>query len=131
MRYAACVTRYLAFLALILVSCAVPPPGPGQAAPDRELAVRVAGAPQRCVLISAQQSLRMSEGDRHVLLYGNGRTIWANRLGQCTFGSEDVLVTEPIGSYYCRGDLVRSFDRFSRIPGPACVLGDFVPYARR
>jgi hypothetical protein len=27
-------------------------------------------------------------------------------------------------------DLVRSFDRLSRIPGSACVLGDFVPYTR-
>jgi len=40
-------------------------------------------------------------------------------------------VTEPIGSQYCRGDIVRSFDRQSRIPGPACILGDFVPYTRR
>ena len=84
----------------------------------------------RCVAISSQQSLRVSDSDRHMLLYGNGRTIWANRLGQCTFGSDDVLVTEPMGSYYCRGDLVRSFDRLSRIPGPACVLGEFVPYNR-
>ena len=41
-----------------------------------------------------------------------------------------VLVTEPTGSQYCRGDIVRTFDRSSRIPGPACILGDFVPYRR-
>ena len=57
--------------------------------------------------------------------------IWANPLGpHCSFRSDDVLVTEPIGSSYCRGDLVRSFDSQSRIPGPACVLGDFIPYRR-
>ncbi|MEA3079082.1 MAG: hypothetical protein QOF05_490 [Sphingomonadales bacterium] len=123
-------TRTLAALALLLGSCAPPPPAAQQRGPDAELAGRVAGAPERCVSISSQQSLRVSDSDRHMLLYGNGRTIWANRLGQCTFGSNDVLVTEPMGSYYCRGDLVRSFDRQSRIPGPACVLGEFVPYNR-
>jgi hypothetical protein len=75
-------------------------------------------------------SLRISDNDRHTLLYGAGKTIWANHLGQCGFGDNDLLVTEPLGSYNCRGDLVRSFDRSSHIPGPACVLGDFVPYSR-
>jgi hypothetical protein len=41
-----------------------------------------------------------------------------------------VLVTEPVGSYHCRGDIVRSIDRYSRIPGPSCILGDWVPYRR-
>jgi hypothetical protein len=123
-------TRILLALALVLGSCVPPPSAERQQGPDPQLAGRVAGAPQRCVTISAQQSLRVSDSDRHMLLYGNGRTIWTNRLGQCTFGSDDVLVTEPLGSSYCRGDLVRSFDRQSRIPGPACVLGDFVPYNR-
>jgi hypothetical protein len=130
MGYGARMTRYLLALALVLGSCAAPPPSAQQRAPDQELAGRVAGAPERCVSINSQQSLRVSEGDRHVLLYGNGRTLWTNNLGQCHFGSDDVLVTEPIGSSYCRGDLVRSFDRLSRIPGPACVLSDFIPYTR-
>jgi hypothetical protein len=66
-----------------------------------------------------------------MLVYGSGGTLWANDLGpQCGFGSDDVLVTEPVGSYHCRGDIVRSFDRFSRIPGPTCVLSNFVPYRR-
>jgi hypothetical protein len=96
-----------------------------------ELAGRVVGPPQQCVSIESQQSLRVSDSDHHTLLYGNGRTIWANRLAQqCTFRSDDVLVTEPTGPSYCRGDIVRSFDRLSRIPGPACVLGDFIPYNR-
>ena len=131
MGYAVCMTRCLLTLALVLGSCAAPPPYPQQRAPDPELVGRVAGRPERCVTINSQQSLRVSEGDRHVLLYGNGRTLWVNNLGQCTFGSDDVLVTEPFGSSYCRGDLVRSSDRLSRIPGPACVLGDFIPFTRR
>ena len=117
-------------LAAFLSGCALPPAAPQQGA-AAELAGRSPGAPQRCVSIVQSDSLRIAEGDRHTLLYGNGKTVWANHLGsQCGFGSNDVLVTEPIGPNYCRGDLVRSFDRLSRIPGPACVLGDFVPYTR-
>jgi hypothetical protein len=123
--------RRAALLALILGSCASPQPNYPQQGPPRELAGRSAGAPEHCVLISPSESLRVSDSDRHTLIYDSGRTIWANHLGpQCGFGSDDILVTEPSGSYYCRGDLVRSFDRLSRIPGPTCVLGDFVPYTR-
>jgi hypothetical protein len=122
--------RTAALLALPLLSCAVPPPGLQQQSPPLELAGRVAGAPERCVTINSQQSFRASENNPHFLLYGSGRTIYANQLGQCRFGSDDVLVTEPIGSQYCRGDIVRSFDRTSRIPGAACILGEFVPYTR-
>jgi hypothetical protein len=123
--------RTLVLAMLALGSCAPPTPVAQQQGPALELAGRVAGTAERCVTILPQQSLRIADGDRHLLLYGNGRTIWANHLGQCTFGTDDVLVTEPVGSSYCRGDIVRSFDRFSRIPGPACVLSDFVPYSRR
>ena len=117
-------------VALLVGSCAAPQPEPQQ--PPRELAGRVAGPAQKCALIQQSESLRVSDTNRHVLIYGSGgRTLWANHLGsQCGFGRDDVLVTEPIGSYYCRGDLVRSFDRYSRIPGPSCILGEFAPYRR-
>jgi hypothetical protein len=82
------------------------------------------------VPIRPTETLRISESDPHMLLYGSGRTLWVNRLGSCAFRSDDILVTEPTGSEHCRGDLVRSFDRTSHIPGPSCVLGDFVPYSR-
>lgn len=117
--------------ALFLGSCAAPQPVAERQGPVRELAGRTAGVPKRCVLIEQSEALRTSDDDRHMLLYGSGKTIWANYLDrQCGFGSDDILITEPFGSYYCRGDLVRSIDRLSRIPGPACVLGDFVPYVR-
>ena len=121
----------MVILSLALASCAAPQPEEGRQGPPQELVGRSAGSAERCVLITASDSLRPSDNNRHVLLYGNNRMIWANNLGpQCGFRYDDVLVTEPIGSYYCRGDIVRSFDRYSRIPGPACVLGDFVPYSR-
>jgi hypothetical protein len=129
--YARRMKARIAALGLVVGSCAAPQPGGEQQGPARELAGRSAGAPQRCVLIQQSESLRVSDSNRHTLLYSSGRIIWANHLGQqCGFGTDDVLVTEPIGSYYCRGDLVRSFDRFSRIPGPTCILGDFLPYTR-
>jgi hypothetical protein len=124
-------TRTIMLLALMLVSCAAPPPGVQQQGSPMEIAGLSAGPPERCVQINSQQSLRLSDNNRHVLLYGFGRTIIANNLGQCSLSRDDVLVTEPVGSQYCRGDIVRSFDRQSRIPGPGCVLGDFVPYTRR
>ncbi len=120
---------HAALLAVLAGSCAVPPAE--RFVPPSELAGRTAGAPQQCVSLRATESLRVSETDRHTLIYGSGGTLWASQLGQCGFGSDDVLVTEPTtGSYYCRGDLVRSLDRSSHIPGPSCVLGDFVPYRR-
>lgn len=111
-------------------ACAAPEPNdiPRQAA---ELAGRAAGAAQRCVLIRNSDAMRVSATDRHTLVYGSGNTIFANRLGPgCGFGPNDILVTEPMGAYYCRGDIVRSVDQLSGMPGPSCVLGEFVPYTR-
>ena len=121
--------RMIAVTALIVGSCAAPQPEPQS--PPVELAGRAAGPPQRCVSIDQMNSLRISESDGHTLVYGSGATVFANHLGpHCRFRPDDVLVTQPFGSSHCRGDIVRSFDRNSRIPGPACILGDFVPYRR-
>jgi hypothetical protein len=123
-----------AALPLFIASCAPPPPAaaPGQAPRQaEELAGRTAGAPQHCALIERQEGLRVSQSDPHTLVYGTGRTVWANNLGPgCGFARGDTLVVHPIGASYCRGDIVRSFDGQSRIPGPSCALGDFVPYRR-
>jgi len=120
--------RVVAFGILLLASCAVPQPEMERHGPPIELAGRSPGPPDRCVPTVQLNSLRRSENDPHTLIYGGGRTIWANNLGQCRFGADDILVTEPHGSTYCRGDLVRSIDRTSHLPGPACVLNDFIPF---
>jgi hypothetical protein len=116
-------------LAMALGSCAAPPPGvPGRAT---ELAGRVAGAPKDCLPIRTTENLRVSDGDPTTLVYGSGKTIWANHLGPgCSFGFNDIPVFEPTVGSYCRGDIVRSFDRDSHIPGPSCVLGEFISYTR-
>jgi len=119
----------LLLVPLLLASCAAPP----SSAPRRaaaELAGRKAGAPQHCISFDRLEGLRVSDTDRHMLLYGRGGMIWANDLGpECGFSVNDSLISEPL-SRYCRGDLVRSLDHVSQIPGPTCVLGDFVPYKR-
>jgi hypothetical protein len=117
-------------MAGLLGGCAAPQPN---AAPRQspELIGRVAGTPQRCLSINQFSGLRVSGGDRHTVLSGGGKEVWGNDLGpSCGFGVNDVLVLEPTSSQYCRGDLVRSIDRYSKIQGPTCVLGDFVPYSR-
>ena len=116
---------------VVLAGCAAPPPktpaGPKEAV---ELLGRTAGSAQNCIAFDRTEGLRVSDSDPHTLLYGRGRTIWASRLNEgCGFSVNEVLVSEPI-SRYCRGDLVRSFDHLSRIPGPTCMLGSFVPYSR-
>lgn len=118
-------------LAALLAGCTAPPPAPVPAnAPISELAGRTAGPAQRCIQIVPNESLQIVSPN--ALLYGAGRTVWLNRPpGDCRgLRESDILVTDPVSAQYCRGDLVRSFDRHSRIPGPSCRLGDFVPYTR-
>jgi hypothetical protein len=118
-------------LCLTVASCAVPPAPIGQSVFPAELAGRVAGTPSRCLSIGPSSGLRVADSDRHMLISGSGRIVWSNSLGpSCGFGPNDLLVFEPLGNQYCRGDIVRSVDRTSGIPGPSCVLGDFVPWVR-
>jgi hypothetical protein len=120
---------HIILLAAMLGSCAAPPP---VAAPQQltELAGRTAGAPKDCLAVQPTENLRVAD-DRSTLLYGFGKTIWVNALGpSCGFGVNDIPVLEVHNSGYCRGDIVRSVDRYSHIPGPSCVLGAFVPFTR-
>ena len=120
----------LAALAAFAAACS--PAQPVAAAPVAELAGRTAGPAQRCVPIIPGDALHLTEGQTEVLAYGTGRTIWINRLRSNCAGldRDDTLVVQSIGSQYCRGDQVRSFDPVTRITGASCILGDFVPYSR-
>jgi hypothetical protein len=125
--------RWPAFLCALLAACAAPPPTTGPAPRQQigELAGRTPGAPEDCIPIYRTEALRVADGDTHLLLYGRGSTIWASSLGPgCGFTHSDVLITESHDGRYCRGDLVRSNNGISNIPGPTCVLGEFVPYKR-
>jgi len=119
----------IAALAVAASNCAPADTRPTTVAiPD--LAGRTAGAPQRCVPTQPTEALRVV--DSHTVVYGSGGTIWLNRLAtECPGMTRmDILVIEPMGTQYCRGDKVRSVDPVSHIPGPTCVLGAFVPYTR-
>ena len=117
-------------VATIAGAFAAPPNETGQRQAT-ELMGRSAGTPQRCILIEPAIGFRVADGDRGTLLYGTGRRIWASHLKPgCGFNRGDVLVVETIGSDYCRGDFVRSFDPVSRFAGPSCTLGEFIPYTR-
>lgn len=117
-------------IVLILCSCAGSQPPVDAGGPPVELAGRMAGAPRRCVMLNQLGSVRVSETDAHTLVFGSGKTIWTNHMGQCSLRRDDIVVTEPSGSQLCVGDVARSLDRNSGIAGPSCVLSDFVPYSR-
>lgn len=117
-------------LAPIVAGCTAPPPTTPTNAPIAEIAGRVAGPPQRCVVTTQSEGFRAA--NRNTLLLRRGKSIWVNQVqGGCgSFGQWDVLVTEPIGTQHCEGDLIRSFDPVSKIPGPTCRLGAFIPYTK-
>lgn len=112
----------------LLAGCAAPPPGVEQQGPPVEVAGRTAGPATACVPLRQGESLRVSESNDHTLIYGSGRTMFANYLGQCRIDRDDLLVTLPSAGSYCRGDVVKTVDRSSGLPGSACILGNFVPY---
>ena len=99
-----------------------------QRALAEELAGRTAGEAQNCVPMRQSDSLQVV--DRRTLTYGQGRTIWVNRLESDCPGLRpmNTLLVEAHGSQYCRGDRVRGLEPGSSIPGPLCVLREFVPY---
>jgi hypothetical protein len=70
--------------------------------------------------------------DRQTLVYRDRGRTWVNRLGADCPGLRpfSTLIVEAHGSQYCRGDRIRAVETQSAIPGPTCVLRDFVPYRR-
>jgi hypothetical protein len=93
-----------------------------------ELQGRTAGRPQACVAVRQNSSLKII--DRQTLAYREGDTVYVNRLEADCPGlrPSNTLLIEPHGSEYCNGDHVRGVETNSSVPGPFCVLRDFVPY---
>ena len=124
------VMRRLLLLVLTgLIGCSRPvaPPGADLA---QALAGRVAGQPKSCVPVQSTSNLRVI--DAATIGYGSGSTIYVNRLdGPCPGARElSTIIVEVHGSEYCRGDHFRAVDLTGTIPGPVCLLGDWVPYRR-
>jgi hypothetical protein len=124
--------RSLVFItaALVVASCTRPaePPGAGLA---RELAGHVAGPAQSCISTFPNQNLRVI--DPSTLAYGDGRTIYVNRLARPCPGLEQLntVIVHAYGSQYCRGDRVQGLAPGSIIPGPQCILGNWTSYKMR
>jgi hypothetical protein len=94
------------------------------------LAGHVAGPPQACVTTFSNQNLRVI--DSSTITYGTGRTIYVNHLpGECpSIGSYNTIIADLHGNQYCHGDRVRGLEPDAIIPGPWCILGDWVPYRK-
>ena len=116
-----------AAFSLLGVSCAQSAP-PGAPAPIPELAGRTAGPTQSCVRNDSSVSVHFT--NRDTLIFTSGSTVFLNTTRCPALTDNDIPVFQVFGSQYCRGDIVKTVDRFSGIPGPSCVLGDFVPYHR-
>lgn len=116
-----------AVVSLLSLSCAQSAP-PGVPSPIAELAGRTAGVPETCVRIEPNAAMRITES--HNLIYREGSTVWLNTNSCPAVSFNDLLVLHPTTSQHCRGDIVQTIDRTSGIPGPSCVMGDFVPYRR-
>lgn len=113
----------------MLASCSRPVSPPGSEFAE-VIAGRVAGPAESCVSNDASSGLHAI--DAQTLAYGSGRTIYINRLeGPCPgITPTSLLIVEVQGGRYCRGDRVRGRELGAGIPGPTCILSDFVPYRK-
>lgn len=120
----------LASGALVLAGAA-PSPAPDRSAKTvDELSGLSPGKNQRCVSVQPGNFFTTSQSDPHILLYDDGKTVWASRLDQhCGFEPGQTVIPDTSASYYCHGDFVRAGSRVTLLPfGPTCVLGNFTPY---
>ena len=96
-----------------------------------QLAGRMAGPPQDCVSMESASTLRPV--DSQTLVLDRGITFYVNHLrGPCPgMQPTDTIIYQAYGSQYCRGDRFRTRPfGGGAIPGPMCILGQFVPYRR-
>lgn len=121
-------TLMLIAAATAVGSCS-PPVSPPGASLAQATAGRIAGPPQMCISTNPAENLHVI--DPQSIAYGYGRTVFINHLpGPCPALSEfnTIIVEASTGGEYCRGDRVRGREPGTTIPGPACNLGDWVPY---
>jgi hypothetical protein len=124
----------IALLAAAFVCSSAAPPSAPTASTSKvaELAKRTPGKPQRCINGQSGLVFRTADADPHLLLYDDGKTIWASNLGPgCGFEPGQTAVPDATASYYCRGDFVQAGSRETVLPfGRHCVLGEFTPYRK-
>ncbi len=115
--------RPLAALALAL---------PLLAAGSDPLADRIAGAPQRCIPLSATNG--PSIVDARTILYteGAGRRVWkTGPVGNCpSLEPLTTLIVDIYGGQLCRNDRFRVLTPGTSIPSAYCRFTEFTPYTR-
>lgn len=97
---------------------------------DKLLSGKVAGKPQQC-LSNSRNAGTVRVSDDFLLYRVSGKLVYRNELrGHCPglADDDDIMVVRTFGSSQCKGDHFQLVDRHSGIPGPTCVLGEFVPY---
>lgn len=116
-------------LAVAGCTAAAPIEGPS-AAFSAAVSGRVAGEVRTCVPRIGHSSLIAV--DSRTLTIDSGNVLWVSRLPSACPGLRPLttLIVEATGSDYCRGDLFRTIERGSSIPGPTCVLTDFTAYRK-
>ena len=94
----------------------------------RELAGRVTGPPQTCISTFGDQNVRVI--DARTIAYGSGRTIYVSQLQSAcpALRPHNTIIVERTGSQLCRGDHVRGLETGAIIPGPICIVQDWVPH---
>jgi len=118
------------FLLLTLASCAPHGPAAPQSPLPAMLAGLSAGTPRDCVPSRGSEPIRLT--DDHTAVLRDGRTLWVNHLrAPCDAGDGfRTIVMEVHGGQYCRNDHFTLVDTTTAIPGPACFLGEWIPYTR-
>ncbi|WP_374531753.1 hypothetical protein [Novosphingobium sp.] len=101
--------------------------------PEQQLAKmlegREAGEPVSC--ISLQDTRDMTVLDKTAIVYRTGSVIWVNRPTNAEhLDSDDIMVTHPTGSQFCKLDIVNTVDRSGHFTTGFITLGDFVPYRK-
>lgn len=94
------------------------------------LAGRVAGKPVSCV--SLNQLGPSQTVDRTAIIYGQGRTLYLNRLPNGCPGLTRFTfpVVKTSLSQLCSSDIITLVDQGSHMTAGSCGLGEFVPYTK-
>ena len=122
-------SRLLLILTVALAGCTRPAVPPDALAST--IAGRTADPPQSCILTEPHGSIRAI--DSGTVVYGSLSTIYVNRLGGPCPGLEksSTIIVYANGGHYCRGDRIRALEPNSTIPGPNCILGNWIAYPPR
>jgi hypothetical protein len=103
-----------------------------QAKLDAALAGLTPGQPRDCVNPSDLQNANTETFGSTILYKVSRNLIYRNDTSAGCFGltHDDIIVTKSYSGQMCRGDIVRTIDRGSRMPSGSCVFGSFVQYRK-